>query len=206
MNEAAQDGDNGESSSYGFPNRLKIVEFVPTAIADIIRIKPRVYEDDRGFFFETYQSRLFEKTGIPLNFVQDNHVGSKRGVLRGMHYQIQHAQGKLVRVVVGKVFDVAVDLRRSSPTFGRWVGVTLCAEAKEELWIPSGFAHGYYTLSDWAEVLYKVTDFYAPDWERTLLWSDPHLAIEWPIPGGQTPILSNKDARGAPFRQAECYE
>ena len=182
------------------------MEFLPTAIADIVRIKPNVYEDDRGFLFESYQSRLFEKMGIPFDFVQDNHVGSRRGVLRGMHYQIQNAQGKLVRVVVGKIFDVAVDLRRSSPTFGRWVGVTLSAESKEELWIPSGFAHGYYTLSDWAEVLYKASDFYAPEWERTLLWNDPHLAIEWPIHDGQAPILSDNDARGVQFAQAECYE
>ncbi|MEJ2608375.1 MAG: dTDP-4-dehydrorhamnose 3,5-epimerase [Anaerolineales bacterium] len=182
------------------------MEFAPTKIPDVLQITPRIFEDDRGFFFESFQACLFESQGIPLNFVQDNHVGSKRGVLRGMHYQIQHAQGKLVRVVVGKVFDVAVDLRRSSPTFGRWMGVSLSAEAKEELWIPPGFAHGYYTMSEWAEVLYKVTDFYAPEWERTLLWNDPQLEIEWPIPEGHTPILSDKDARGAPFRQTECYE
>ncbi len=182
------------------------MEYSPTAIADVVRIKLKLFEDERGFFFESYQSCLFEQMGLPLNFVQDNHVGSKRGVLRGMHYQIQNAQGKLVRVVVGEVFDVAVDLRRSSPTFGRWVGVTLSADSKEQLWIPPGFAHGYYASSERAEVLYKVTDFYAPDWERTLLWNDPDLAITWPIPAGTTPTLSDKDAQGDPFTRAECYE
>ncbi len=182
------------------------MEFSPTKIPDVIQIKPRVFEDERGFFFEAYQSLLFEKLGISVRFVQDNHVGSNRGVLRGLHYQIQHSQGKLVRAIVGKIFDVAVDLRRKSSTFGQWVGAELSTENKLQLWIPPGFAHGYYTLSDWAEVLYKVTDFYAPEWERELLWNDPYLAIEWPIPQGQTLALSEKDARGMPFRQAEVYE
>lgn len=182
------------------------MEFTPTKIPDVIQIKPRLFEDVRGFFFESYQSRLFAKQGIKVNFVQDNHVGSKHGVLRGLHYQIQQAQGKLVRVVVGKVFDVAVDLRKRSPTFSQWVGATLSADGKQQLWIPPGFAHGYYTLSDWAEVLYKVTDFYAPEWERTLLWNDPSLAITWPILEGTTPFLSDKDASANPFLQAEYYE
>ena len=187
-------------------NRLIIVEFDPTEIPDVIQIRPSIFEDNRGFFFESFRLQLFEKQGLQLDFVQDNHVGSKRGVLRGLHYQIQQAQGKLVRVVAGKVFDVAVDLRKSSPTFGQWVGVSLSADGKEQLWIPPGFAHGYYTLSDWAEVLYKVTDFYTPEWERTLIWNDPHLAISWPLSEGKAPILSDKDARGDTFDQAVCYE
>ncbi len=182
------------------------MEFAPTKIADVLQITPRIFEDDRGFFFESFQARLFENQGIRMDFVQDNHVGSKRGVLRGLHYQIQHAQGKLVRAAVGKVFDVAVDLRRHSPTFGQWVGVTLSAEGKNQLWIPPGFAHGYYTLSDWAEVLYKATDFYAPEWERTLLWNDRDLAIAWPIMEGTKPLLSDKDERGGLFSQAEYYD
>ena len=182
------------------------MDFLNTAIPDVFQIKPRIFEDDRGFFFESYQSLLFKNQGIRVKFVQDNHVGSKGGVLRGLHYQIQHALGKLVRVAVGKVYDVAVDLRHSSSTFGQWVGVTLSADENNQLWIPPGFAHGYYTVSDWAEVLYKVTDFYAPEWERTLIWNDPHLAIAWPISEGKAPILSVKDARGDVFDQAEYYE
>ena len=182
------------------------MDFLNTAIPDVFQIKPRIFEDDRGFFFESYQSLLFENQGIRVKFVQDNHVGSKGGVLRGLHYQIQHPQGKLVRVAVGKVYDVAVDLRHSSSTFGQWVGVTLSADENNQLWIPPGFAHGYYTVSDWAEVLYKVTDFYAPEWERTLIWNDPHLAIAWPISEGKAPILSVKDTRGDVFDQAEYYE
>jgi len=182
------------------------VEFTPTKIADVLQITPRIFEDDRGFFFESFQARLFENQGIRMTFVQDNHVGSKRGVLRGLHYQIQQAQGKLVRVAAGKVFDVAVDLRKRSPTFGQWVGVTLSAEEKNQFWIPPGFAHGYYTLSDWAEVLYKATDFYTPEYERTLLWNDPDLAITWPILEGTKPLLSEKDERGDPFTQAETYD
>lgn len=182
------------------------MQITPTTIPGVVKIQPRIFEDERGFLFESYQSRLFKKQGIGVKFVQDNHVGSKQGVLRGLHYQIQHAQGKLVRVAVGKIFDVAVDLRQRSPTFGHWVGAELSAENKAQLWIPPGFAHGYYTLSDWTEVLYKVTDFYAPVWERTLLWNDPDLAIDWPISEGKTPIISDKDASADPFRHAEYYE
>lgn len=177
----------------------------PTVIPDVLRLRPEVFEDDRGFFMETYRRSAYRQAGIEADFVQDNHAGSRRGVLRGLHYQIRQAQGKLVRVIVGSVFDVAVDLRRSSPTFGRWVGITLTAESREQLWIPPGFAHGYYVLSEWAEVLYKTTDYYAPEWERTLAWNDPDLAIAWPIPAGQQPLVSAKDARGAPLRQAETY-
>ncbi len=177
----------------------------PTAIPDVLRLRPEVFEDDRGFFMETYRRSAYRQAGIEADFVQDNHAGSRRGVLRGLHYQIRHAQGKLVRVVVGSVFDVAVDLRRSSPTFGQWVGLTLTAESREQLWIPPGFAHGYYVLSEWAEVLYKTTDYYAPAWERTLAWNDPDLGIAWPIPAGEQPLVSAKDARGLPLREAETY-
>jgi dTDP-4-dehydrorhamnose 3,5-epimerase len=197
---------DGENVRWISPGRLRIVEFAPTKIPDVLQITPRISEDDRGFFFESFQARLFENQGIRMAFVQDNHVGSKRRVLRGLHYQIQHAQGKLVRVAVGKVFDVAVDLRKRSPTFGQWVGVTLSAGEKNQLWIPPGFAHGYYTLSDWAEILYKATDFYAPEWERTMLWNDCDLDIAWPIQEGTEPILSERDERGDPFAQAECYD
>ena len=138
--------------------------------------------------------------------MQDNHSGSKKGALRGLHYQIRQAQGKLVRVVAGEVFDVAVDLRRSSPTFGRWVGATLSAESRDQLWIPPGFAHGFYVLSEWAEVLYKATDYYAPQWERSLLWNDPQVGVEWPILVEAPPIVSEKDSHGAPLSQAELYD
>ena len=138
--------------------------------------------------------------------MQDNHSGSQQGVLRGLHYQIRQAQGKLVRAVRGEIFDVAVDIRRSSPTFGKWVGAILTDQNRHQLWIPTGFAHGFYVLSDWAEILYKSTDYYAPEWERTLLWNDPELGINWPIPADTIPILSPKDARGLFMSQAECYE
>jgi dTDP-4-dehydrorhamnose 3,5-epimerase len=148
----------------------------------------------------------FRNAGIDVTFVQDNHSGSKQGVLRGLHYQIQQAQGKLVRVVQGEVFDVAVDLRRSSDTFGQWAGTELKAEDHTQLWIPPGFAHGFYVLSDWADVLYKVTDYYAPDWERTLLWSDPKIGIDWPLIDEKPPILSPKDAMGKTIDEAESFD
>lgn len=181
------------------------MNFAATNIPDVIMIEPRVFSDDRGFFMETYQEQLFKEAGIDCSFVQDNQSGSRRGVLRGLHYQIQQAQGKLVRCSIGEIFDVAVDLRRSSPNFGRWAGVYLSGENKRSLWIPPGFAHGFYTLSDWAEVLYKATDFYAPQWERTLIWNDPQIAIEWPLHNKETPILSDKDARGSSFNDAPVY-
>ncbi|MBA4375988.1 MAG: dTDP-4-dehydrorhamnose 3,5-epimerase [Anaerolinea sp.] len=177
-----------------------------TAIPDVLIIEPRVFTDERGFFMETFQARKFAEYGLPQNFVQDNHSGSKRGTLRGLHYQIRQAQGKLVRVVVGEVFDVAVDLRKSSPTFGQWIGTHLSAESKLQVWIPSGFAHGFYVLSEWAEVLYKVTDYYAPEWERTLIWNDPEIGIAWPLVDRKPPNLSEKDSSGKAFHDAERFE
>jgi dTDP-4-dehydrorhamnose 3,5-epimerase len=182
------------------------MNFSPTAIPEVVLIEPRVFGDSRGFFMETYQSRLFAEAGIDVCFVQDNHSGSGCGILRGLHYQIRQAQGKLVRVIAGEVFDVAVDLRRTSPTFGKWVGYHLSAENKRMLWIPPGFAHGFYVLSDWAEFTYKVTDYYSPEWERTLIWNDPGVAIEWPLVNGQMPRLSVKDAAAKPLSEAELFD
>ncbi len=178
----------------------------PTSIPEVIILKPKLYEDERGFFTETYQAQHFKALGITSKFVQDNHSGSVQGVLRGLHYQIQQPQGKLVRVVRGEVFDVAVDLRRSSDTFGKWVGATLTAENKHQLWIPSGFAHGFYVLSDWADLLYKVTEPYAPEWDRVLRWDDPEIGIEWPLLGGEFPLLSVKDAQGKSLVEAELFD
>ena len=175
-----------------------------TAIPDVLLLEPKVFGDERGFFFEPYNKRTFhEATGLDVEFVQDNHSRSKRGVLRGLHYQIQHPQGKLVRVTAGAIFDVAVDMRRSSASFGKWVGIELSADAMRMLWIPSGFAHGFAVLSESADILYKATDYYAPAYERTLRWDDPQLAIAWPISG--TPTLSDKDRRGTAFANAEQY-
>lgn len=182
------------------------MDFIQTEIPDVISIEPRVFEDHRGFFLETYQAEKFNQAGLDCNFVQDNHSRSKQGILRGLHYQIRHAQGKLVRVVVGEIFDVAVDIRRSSPTFGRWVGDILSAQNKRQLWVPQGFAHGFYVLSDWAEVLYKTTDFYDPEGERCIAWNDPTLKIEWPIPQGELPTLSPKDMNGKLFEEAEVFD
>ena len=182
------------------------MDFSPTSIPDVLLIKPQVFTDDRGFFVETFRTNKFEQAGIEQPFVQDNHSGSKQGILRGLHYQIQQAQGKLVRVVQGEVFDVAVDLRRSSDTFGQWVGVILSSKNKFQLWVPPGFAHGFYVRSEWAEVTYKVTDYYAPDWERTLLWSDPKVGINWPFLDGEPPILSPKDTLGKTIDEAELFD
>jgi dTDP-4-dehydrorhamnose 3,5-epimerase len=182
------------------------MEFVPLEIPDVVRIESHVFTDDRGFFLESFHRREFEAAGLPTEFVQDNHSGSRRGALRGLHYQILQPQGKLVRVTAGDVFDVAVDLRRRSPTFGRWVGASLSAERKDQLWIPPGFAHGFYVLSDWAEVLYKATDYYAPQWERSLLWNDPSIGIEWPIAADAPPLISEKDRNASPLAQAEVYD
>lgn len=178
---------------------------LPTAIPDVMILEPQVFRDARGFFMETFHEEKFAALGLPTRFVQDNHSASRRGVLRGLHYQIQQAQGKLVRVISGEVFDVAVDLRRSSPTFGQWVGEVLSAENHRMMWIPPGFAHGFLVLSGWAEVLYKTTDFYAPQWERTLLWNDPAVGVRWLIPPGEQPLLSEKDQRGLPLSQCETY-
>lgn len=182
------------------------MKFTSTSIPDVILIEPRVFGDSRGFFMETYRSREFIQAGINANFVQDNHSGSQKGILRGMHYQIKQAQAKLVRVVVGEVYDVVVDLRKSSPTFGQWMGISLSAENKRQLWIPEGFAHGFYVVSDWAEFIYKTTDFYAPEWERTLLWNDPQVSISWPLVENQLPLLSAKDRQGKLFSEAEFYD
>lgn len=176
----------------------------PLAIPDVILFEPKVFGDDRGFFFESFNHRRFEEAvGKPVTFVQDNHSRSVKNVLRGLHYQIQQPQGKLVRVVQGEVFDVAVDLRRSSATFGQWVAAHLSAENKHQLWVPEGFAHGFVVLSETAEFLYKTTDYYAPEHERCILWNDATLAIQWPA--GIQPILSAKDAQGKPFIEAEVF-
>ncbi len=182
------------------------MHFIPLEIADVVLIQPRVLSDARGFFLESYHKDQFLKAGITAAFVQDNHSGSRQNSLRGLHYQVQQPQGKLVRLVVGEAYDVAVDLRRTSPTFGRWVGVHLSAEKKDQLWIPPGFAHGFYVVSDWAEVLYKTTEYYAPEWERSLLWSDPAIGIKWPVPSGREPLLSDKDRTATPLAQAETYD
>jgi len=182
------------------------MKIIKTDIPDVLIIEPKVFTDDRGFFMETYQKRMFSEAGLPTEFVQDNHSGSRQGILRGLHYQLKHAQGKLVRVVVGEVFDVAVDLRKSSPTFGQWTGATLSAENRRGLWVPPGFGHGYYVLSAWAEFVYKVTDFYAPDWERTILWNDPQIGIQWPLVNGQMPVISAKDAAGKALSQADIFD
>ena len=175
----------------------------PTRIPEVLVIEPRVFGDERGFFLESFHEREMCSLGVNAHFVQDNHSRSARNVLRGLHYQIRHAQGKLVRVVSGKVFDVAVDLRRSSPTFGQWVGVELSAENKRIFWLPPGFAHGFVVLSETADFLYKATDYYAPEFERTILWNDPDLGIKWPLVG--EPIISAKDATDTPFRDAEVF-
>ena len=181
-------------------------KFIPTRIPDVITIQPKIFEDARGFFMETYQKKTFTQAGITSEFVQDNHSSSTKCTLRGLHYQVTHTQGKLVRAVVGEIFDVAVDLRRSSPFFGQWVGAYLSEQNKEQLWIPPGFAHGFLVLSDRADVVYKATDFYDASGERTIQWDDPNLRIAWPLAGGISPIVSKKDASGVPFTLAEVFD
>ena len=177
---------------------------VPTELPEVLILEPKVYADARGFFFESFNQRDFEKaTGLNVTFVQDNHTRSAQGVLRGLHYQIQHPQGKLVRVIEGEVFDVTVDMRRTSPSFGKWAGVTLSADNKRQLWIPPGFAHGFVVTSASAEFLYKTTDYWYPEHERSLLWNDPQLGVRWPLSGA--PILAAKDAAGKPLSEAETY-
>lgn len=177
----------------------------PLAIPEVLLLTPRVFGDERGFFFESFNARAFrEATGLSLDFVQDNHSRSVRHVLRGLHYQVEQAQGKLVRVVQGEVFDVAVDIRRSSPTFGQWVGARLSAENKQQLWVPPGFAHGFLTLSESAEFLYKTTDYYAPAHERCIAWNDPEIGVDWPLEGN-TPQVSAKDAQGLSLASAELF-
>lgn len=182
------------------------MKFIPTNLPEVVCIEPQVFGDERGFFMETYQSRRFAAAGITAEFVQDNHSGSRHGILRGLHYQIRQPQGKLVRAVAGVVFDVAVDIRRSSPTFGQWTGEILSAENRKMLWVPAGFAHGYLVMSDWAEFVYKTTDFYAPEFERSLRWDDPQIGINWPLAAGEQPILNARDAAGKLLADAEIYE
>lgn len=181
------------------------MQFEKLAIPEVVLFTPKVFGDERGFFFESFNQNVFEQaTGTAPAFVQDNHSKSVRGVLRGLHYQLPpHAQGKLVRVVQGAVFDVAVDIRHSSPTFGRWVGALLSADNQQQLWIPPGFAHGFVTLSDTAEFLYKTTDFYAPSAERAIIWNDPTIGVDWGYDG--TPVLSGKDQQALPLAQAEVF-
>ena len=181
------------------------MQAVKTAIPEVLILEPKVFGDDRGFFFESFNQQTFQKlTGINAQFVQDNHSKSAANVLRGLHYQIEQAQGKLVRVSAGEVFDVAVDIRRQSSTFGKWVGVVLSAENKRQLWIPPGFAHGFLVMRDDTEYLYKVTDYYAPQHECCIRWDDPAIDIEWPI--SQAPILSGKDKQGLALSQAKIFE
>jgi len=181
------------------------MQITPTELPEVLIIEPKVFGDARGFFFESYNARAFrEATGFKSEFVQDNHSKSARGVLRGLHYQIQQAQGKLVRVTAGEVFDVVVDLRKSSPRFGQHETIVLSAGNRRMLWVPPGFAHGFLVTSESAEFLYKVSDYWAPEHERTLLWDDPALGIDWPL-GGIEPVLSKKDVEGLPLAQAEAY-
>ena len=179
------------------------MNIIPTRIPDVLIIEPKVFGDERGFFYESYNRRAMTDAGIAGDFVQDNHSRSARGVLRGLHYQIQQTQGKLVRAISGSVYDVAVDLRKSSPTFGQWVGIELSADNKRMVWIPPGFAHGFTVTSDTAEFLYKTTDYWAPQFERSLLWNDPALGIDWPLDG--EPLLAAKDMAGLPLAQCEVF-
>lgn len=181
------------------------MKVIPTAIPEVLLLEPQVYGDHRGFFMESFNHRVFaDKLGIERTFVQDNHSRSKGGILRGLHYQLQSPQGKLLRVIQGEIFDVAVDLRRSSATFGQWVSTVLSAENHRQFWVPEGFAHGFYVLSDSADVLYKTTDYYAPEHERTILWNDPELAIAWPL-AGAAPVLSAKDQQGDRWAEADVF-
>lgn len=181
------------------------MEYLPTDLPEVLLIKPKVFGDQRGFFMETFRQSEFEEICGRVDFVQDNHSGSPQGILRGLHYQLKNTQGKLVRVVYGEVFDVAVDIRQGSPTFGKWTGQILSAENKHQLWVPGGFAHGYYVISEWAEFVYKTTDYYAPEWERSLLWNDPAIGIEWPLVNGEAPTLSAKDAAAPLLKDADVF-
>jgi len=183
------------------------VKALPTRLKDVLVLEPRLFGDARGYFFESWNARTFrDVTGADVPFVQDNESRSQRGVLRGLHYQLEHPQGKLVRVARGRVFDVCVDLRKSSPTFGQWDGVELSDENHRQLWVPAGFGHGYLVLSESADFLYKTTDYYAPAYERTIFWNDPVLKIAWPLEPGQQPLVSAKDTAGVPFAQAPLFE
>lgn len=181
------------------------MKIISTPIPDIRLIQPKIFEDDRGFFLESYQKRQYAEAGIDADFVQDNHSKSYHGILRGLHYQIKKPQGKLMRVIAGEIYDIAVDIRRSSPTFGKWFGTYLSSENKQMLWVPVGFAHGFYVTSQEAEVLYKTTDYYFPQWERTIAWNDPTIDISWPLQN-ELPILSPKDEAGKFLPEAEVFE
>jgi dTDP-4-dehydrorhamnose 3,5-epimerase len=181
------------------------MKVIATEIPEVLIIEPRVFGDARGFFFESWNAKAFADAGLPMQFVQDNHSMSSGGTLRGLHYQLRQTQGKLVRVTAGEVFDVAVDARRSSPTFGKWVGVTLSAENRRMLWVPPGFAHGFYVTSERAEFLYKCTDLYDPGSERTIAWDDPQLGVAWPLVSGVAPTLSAKDAQGRRLAETEVF-
>jgi len=181
------------------------MKIIDTDIADVKIIETAVFGDERGFFMETWQQKKFEELVCPRQFVQDNHSKSAKGILRGMHYQTENTQGKLVRVIAGEVYDVAVDMRRSSPTFGKWVGVTLSADNKRQLWVPEGFAHGFYVTSESAEFVYKCTDYYNPGAEHSLLWNDEVVGIKWPLVDNEEPLLSAKDKQGLPFNEAVYF-
>ncbi|TXS93812.1 dTDP-4-dehydrorhamnose 3,5-epimerase [Parahaliea maris] len=177
-----------------------------TPLQDVLLLTPRVFGDERGFFLESWNASTFRELGLDIDFVQDNHSRSARGILRGLHYQTAHTQGKLVRVVAGSVFDVAVDLRQSSPSFGQWYGVELSAENHHMLWVPPGFAHGFYVTSEMADFQYKCTDFYDPSSEVSLAWNDPAVGVKWPVPAGETPQLSGKDAQGLPWGDIPLFD
>ena len=181
-----------------------MIKIHPTIFPEVKLVEPLLFADERGFFFESWNAMAFATAGIAAEFVQDNHSRSARGVLRGLHYQVRNPQGKLVRVVSGRAYDVAVDLRRSSPNFGRWAAAELTAENKNMLWVPPGFGHGFLSLEDDTELLYKCTDYYAPEHDRSIIWNDPEIGIEWPLEG-EAPILSAKDATGLPLARAETY-
>jgi dTDP-4-dehydrorhamnose 3,5-epimerase len=181
------------------------MNIVQTGIPGLLIIEPKVFSDDRGFFMESWNRQRYAAAGVDADFVQDNHSKSEQGVLRGLHYQIEQPQGKLVRVTRGRVYDVVVDLRQSSPTFGKWLGFWLSAENFKQLWAPPGLAHGYYSDSEIVEFCYKCTDYYAPQHERTIIWNDPDLGIDWPLPEGRRPIVSKKDSQGCAFKDAELY-
>lgn len=181
------------------------MKFEPTKLSDVILIKPQIFADERGFFLETRHEGKFAEAGIKQHFVQDNHSKSSQGILRGLHYQIKQPQGKLVRVIEGEIFDVAVDIRKNSNTFGQWIGASLSADNKHQFWVPPGFAHGFYVLSETAEVLYSCTDFYAPEYDRSILWNDPDIGIEWPLLSDASPTLSDKDKSAINFKQADVF-
>ena len=181
------------------------MEYIRTSIQEVVLLVPKVFGDQRGFFLETFRQYEFDREVTPTVFVQDNHSGSRKGILRGLHYQIKQTQGKLVRAAVGEIYDVAVDIRKDSPTFGQWVGSFLTAENRHQLWIPAGFAHGFYVISEWAEVFYKATDYYAQKWERGIRWNDPTIGVEWLLIDGKEPLLSSKDAAAPLLSDAEVF-